>query len=178
MRFRRYLWVVLAAGHLVVVVCGACCCLPDTSLGPVAQTVRWYATMSGANSNYGFFAPQVGAPHRAKFSLHDDQGSTWSDVFDQTNSPEARLRLTGIVDSTFMSGEAVESPEWRKHLVRSWAATMFTRHPTAMSLTVLVEAYDVPTMADYRAGSRPSWQVVYRAQVQRHSPAVQAKSVK
>jgi hypothetical protein len=166
----------LAAGHLVTVIGGACDCLPDRSLGPAAEIFQWYATMSGADSNYGFFAPQVGALHRARFLLQDDEGSTWSDVFDQSNSPEARLRLTGIVDSAFMSGEADESPEWRKVIVRSWAATMLTRHPTAVSLTVIVEAYDVPSMADYRAGSRPSWQVVYQAQVQRHSPAVQART--
>ncbi|MEX0611428.1 MAG: hypothetical protein WD738_23175 [Pirellulales bacterium] len=165
---RRYLLLTLAAGHLVVVVCGACCCLPDRSLGPAAQILRWYATMSGAGSNYGFFAPQVGAPHRVRFSLQDGQGSTSWDVFDEANNAEARLRLTGIVDYAFMAGTAAESPDWRKHLVRSWAAAMFTRHPTAVSLTAVVEAYDVPIMADYRAGSRPSWEVVYRAQVQRH----------
>ena len=176
MRFRRCLWVLLAAGHLVAVICGACHRLPNRSAGPVAQTVRWYARMSGADSNYGFFAPAVGAPHRGRFLLQDDEGSTWRDVFDQTNRSEARLRLSGIVESAFMSGEAEESPEWRKHLVRSWAAAMFRRHTSAVSLTLIVEAYDFPTMAEYRAGSRPRWQIVYQAELQRQSSAAKPRS--
>ena len=171
MPFRRYFWILFSAGHLVAVVCGACYWLPDSNRGPAAQTVRWYATMSGADNSFAFFAPSVGALHRTRFLLQDDKGSTWWDAFDQTNSAEARLRLTGIVDAAFMSGDAEEFPEWRKQLIKSWAATMFTRHPSAVSLTVGVEAYDVPTMADYRAGSRPNWQKVYQAQLQRRAPA-------
>ena len=101
---------------------------------------------SGADSSYGFFAPAVGAPHQARFLLKDDSGSTWWDTFDQAGNSEARLRLTGIVDGAFMSGDVDEFPQWRKRLVSSWAATMFTRHPSAVSLTVTVEAYVVPSM--------------------------------
>ncbi len=175
MAFRRCLWVLLAAGHLVTVVCGACYLLPGSNSGPAGQIVRWYATMSGAGSSYGFFAPQVGAKHRARFLLQDDKGSTWWEVFDQASSLEARLRLTGIVESAFMSGDADKFPEWRKRLVESWAATMFSRHPSAESLNVLVQFYDIPTIAEYRAGSRPSWETVYRAQVQRRSLTTQER---
>jgi len=178
MSFRRSIWVLCATGHFVVVICGACSSLPDSNRGPAAQTVRWYATMSGAGTNYGFFAPSVGATHRARFVLRDAMGSTWPDVFDQTNSPEARLRLTGIVEAAFMTGDAQQLPEWRKRLAKSWAATLFARHPNAVSLTAVVEFYDVPTMAEYRDGSRTSWQEVYRAEVQRHSSTDQAGSEK
>jgi len=175
MPLHRYLWLLLAAGHLATVGAGACHLLPDWSSGPPAQVVRWYATMSGAGTGYGFFAPVVGAEHRARFRLQDDQGRTWWDVFDETSSPEARLRLTGIVDLPFMSGRAGEFPEWRQRLVKSWAAAMFNRHPRAVSLEVSVEFYDIPTIAEYRAGSRPSWEVAYRARVQRDSPAGRIK---
>ena len=175
---RRYLPLLLAAGHLGVVICGASNCIPDRHAGPPAQVCRWYATMSGAGSSYGFFAPAVGAPHRARFLLKDDSGSTWWDTFDQAGNSEARLRLTGIVDGAFMSGDVEEFPQWRKRLVSSWAATMFTRHPSAVSLTVTVEAYVVPGMAEYRAGSRPSWQEVYRADVQRRAAVDEERAEK
>jgi hypothetical protein len=84
---------------------------------------------------------------------------------DQANSPEVRLRLMSIIDYPFTSGAAAELPAWRQQLVKSWAATMFSRHPRAVSLTVMVEAYDIPTMAQFRAGLRPRWIVVYEAQV-------------
>jgi hypothetical protein len=68
-----------------------------------------------------------------------------------------------------MSGDADEFPEWRRRLVKSWAATMFTRHQRAKTLTAVVEYYDIPAIAEYRAGARPSWKTVYRGQVHRRS---------
>lgn len=168
MSLKRCCWI-LAAGHLLVVLCGACYCLPDRSSGAGAQALRWYASMSGADASFGFFAPDVGSSHRAKFLLRDGEGRTWWDGFDRTTSHEAWLRLSGIVEVAFMNTKAETEPAWRQRLVRSWAACMFTRHPTAVSLTVTVEGYQVPTMADYRAGARPGWWVVYEAQVQRHA---------
>jgi hypothetical protein len=138
--------------------------------------LRWYAQLSGADSEYGFFAPEVGSEQRASFLLQDEDGLKWSDAIDQANSSEARLRLINIVESPFMTGTAAEWPAWRRQLVKSWAATMFSRHPRAVSLTVIVEAYDVPTMAEYRAAQRPSWKLVYEARIQRDSPAAQERT--
>jgi hypothetical protein len=168
---RRYVLLLLAIWHLSIVICGAAYGIPDWHGGPPARILRWYATISGAGSSYGFFAPAVGAPHRARFLLKDDQGLVWSDGFERAGNPEARLRLTGIVEAAFMTRAAQESPPWRQRLVESWSATMFSRHPEAVSLTVTVEAYYVPDMAEYRSGARPRWITVYRAQVQRRSPA-------
>jgi hypothetical protein len=168
---RRCALTLLAVVHLAVVLGGACDWLPGSDRGPLAHLVRWYATLTGAESGYGFFAPDVGAPHRAIFILRDEKGSTWSDTFDQAKSSEARLRLTGIVESVFMNGVIYDKPQLRSPLVESWAATMFRRHPNAVSLTVVVESYDIPTMTEHRSGSRPQWQAVYQAEVARHRRA-------
>jgi hypothetical protein len=197
MRFRSCLWSLLAAAHLLVVVCGACDCLPDApdrrcstpcppgipaassapahrsgSWAPLAHVPRSYARLSGADSQFGFYAPAVGSRYRARFILHDDCEATWCDSFEETNCPEARLRLGGIVESGFANGAPEQMPELRQRLVKSWAAAMFSRHPSAVALTAVVEVYDLPTMAEYRGGLRPHWAVVYQAQVQRDSPAV------
>jgi len=164
---RKPLLLLLAAGHLTVVICGASHQIPGIGAGLPTQALRWYASISGAGSTFSFYAPAVGSPHRARFLLGDASGHTWWDSFDDADNSEARLRLTGIVDGAFMTGAADESPEWRQRLVSSWAATMFTRHPDAVSLTVIVEAWYTPDMDDYRAGSRATWQEVYRADVAR-----------
>jgi hypothetical protein len=132
--------------------------------------------MSGANAGYGFYAPEVGSSYRTNFLLQDAQGTTWLDSFEQVDSPEARLRFVGIVESAFGSGAAETAPDRRGRLVKSWAATMFARHPSARSLAVVVEAYDVPTMAEYRAGQRPCWNIVYSARVERDSHAGQERT--
>jgi hypothetical protein len=176
MRSLRNVWLLWGVGHLITVVCGACYLLPDGNSGPAAQIVRWYATMSGAESSYGFFAPVVGARHRAKFLLVDDNGCKSWETLDQPSSVEAQLRVTGIVENVFMSGDADEFPKWRKRLVKSWAAAMFTRHPSAESLTVVVQFYDLPAIGEYRAGSRPSWKTVYRGVVQRRASPVSERT--
>lgn len=132
--------------------------------------------MSGANSGFGFYAPNVGALYRPTFLLQDDQGKTWCDSFEQADSPEARLRFGGIAEAAFGNGEAETAPDRRARLVKSWATTMFSRHPSARSLSIVVETYDVPTMAEYRAGQRPNWNVVYQARVQRESPTAPERS--
>jgi hypothetical protein len=166
----------MGVAHLVCVTFGACDWLPEENSGPVASALRWYAAMSGADSGYGFFAPEVGTPHRARFLLVDHEGSCWSDTFDQASSSEAWLRLRGIVETAFMDGKAGDEPAWRQRLIRSWAATMFSRHPRALWADVIVEAYDIPTRADYRAGARPGWKSVYRARVQRQARADQERT--
>lgn len=173
---RRRIWQLLGAGHLVVVVCGAAYLLPDRDSGLAAQLFRWYASMSGAESSYGFFAPAVGAKHSARFFLSDAQGATWQDTLLHTASTEARLRLSGIVEQPFMSGQTAEFPEWRKRLVTSWAATMFSRHPSAVALSVKVEYYDIPPITEYRAGSRPNWEKVYEAEFRRQPPAAEPRT--
>jgi hypothetical protein len=167
MSWRSRLAILMAVAHVSAVIFGASSCTPSAT--PAGKAYRWYAEISGAASNYGFFAPSVGARHRARFVLQDQQGANWADALDETASPEARLRLTGLVEDPFMSGRAAEHPEMRDRLIRSWAATMFTRHPAATSVTIEVEAYDIPRIADYRAGSRPTWVKVYQARVQRHA---------
>lgn len=177
MRFRHCIWLLLAAAHLALVICGACDGLPDGRGEPIARPLLWYAQMSGADSKYSFYAPEVGDNYRARFTLQDSQGCAWSASFEEADSPEARLRLSGIAAAGFANGAAAESPERRKRLVRSWAATMFSRHPSSVSLTVVVEEYEIPTMAQYREGRRPRWNVVYQAQAQRNSSPPQERGV-
>src|SRR5215467_1795638 len=98
MLFRRRVWILLAAAHLVVVVCGAANRLPSSEGGGPTQLIGWYASISGADSQYGFFAPEVGSPYRARFVLQDDRGAVWCDAQEQGASPEAELRLGGTVD--------------------------------------------------------------------------------
>lgn len=169
---RRYLWLILAAGHLTAVGLGASSSLPVRSGGPSARMLNWYAIISGADSTFAFYAPNVSTPHRARFRLRDAEGTEWWDRFDATGSREADLRLGGVVDAAFMDEDVQKAHSWRNDLVRSWAAAMLRRHPHAVSVTVIVEVYYVPTVADYRAGVRPSWREIYRAEVLRSAPQI------
>ena len=175
----RRLWILcvsLSAVHLAIVVWGATGYLPRQREGPWGSSLHSYAMMSGADAQYGFYAPNVGTYWRTRFDLRDEPGRTWSDSFDTARSREARLRLEGA-DLPFMNGDAEKSPELRHHVEKSMAAAMFNRHPSAVSVTVFVEVFDVPSMADCRAGKRPRWNLIYEANVQRNASGDRERNV-
>src|SRR5437016_3536232 len=91
---------VLAAGHLMLVICGAAGFSPDpqtAKANPAKLGLAYYGSLSGSENGYGFFAPGVAPELRAVFTLSDDQGNTWSDVLDKGVSAEADLRVGGII---------------------------------------------------------------------------------
>ena len=51
----------------------------------------------------------------------------------------------------------------RHDLAASWATAMLARHPSARSATVWVEAFEVPSMSEYRADHRPRWVRLFSA---------------
>src|SRR5262249_50739225 len=146
----------LATVHLLLVVCGAAglSLLPDGT-GP-GKALRWYGAMSGSDNGYGFFAPGVASQFRATFTLSDGAGRGWTDTLEGEPNPEVTLRIRSIVG---LFAEGGLGPA----LAASWAAKLFGRHPDARHLLVRVEAYDLPTMAEYRDGERPRWQPIYEA---------------
>lgn len=160
---------IFVIGHIMLVAMGmAHIELPvDTTPG---QLLRIYTGISGADKSYGFFAPGVRHQERAIFVLTDADGKQWQDNLEFGSSREANLRL----GSTANVLRAVDD-ETAFHFMRSMAAKMFARHPSAQTIEVQIQAYciklpggegtvaqvDFPTMAEYRAGKRPSWIDLY-----------------
>ena len=136
----------IAAAHVILVICGAAGFLAGE------RALGWYGEVSGAGNQYGFFAPEVGASYRATFTMTDAKGQTWMDVLNRGDNHEAMLRY----DNSF--GDFGSSD-----LAASWAAMMFGRHAHAQQVTVRLQEYDPPTMADYQAGKRAEWKTFYQA---------------
>lgn len=155
---RKYAFFTVLAGlHLVLVICGAFKrpLLPKEL--PASEPLRIYGAVSGADSNYGFFAPSVGPQLRAIFTLTDRDGKSWTDTLTRGLNAEATLRAGNTV-SVIASPELTE--ETRKALVTSWALAMFNKHPTVVELIIRVEVFDPPTMTEFQEGTRPEWKMV------------------
>jgi hypothetical protein len=160
MSMRHALFTGLAAVHLVLVVCGAMSwsLLPENRLpGKVLGIGR---AMTGSDSHYGFFAPDVGPVLRARFTLIDGTGRRWTETLDLGNTLEERLRISNVLSLVF-------EENLRREVAASLAGTLLARHPTAQKVIVMIDVYDPPTMADYRAGERPEWELMYEATVSR-----------
>jgi hypothetical protein len=143
-----------AACHLALVVCGAAGWVFATNPnkdGPVRKTVRLYGALSGADNAYGYFAPGVGPQVRATFTLSDGSGRTWTDTLERGMSQEAVHRAGG-------SPALAAEPAYRDDLIRSWAGTMFGRHPDARRVVVRLQLFDPPSMAEHEQGVRARWE--------------------
>jgi hypothetical protein len=163
MNVRQFLAAVLAGGHLLLVICGAANLTLPRGSGAAGRGFRWYGAVSGADSGYGFFAPGVASETRARFTLKDAEGRTWTEELQASSNHEVEIRLGSMVSTA--SSEGV-----RRKLAASWAGKLFATHPEAVSVQVQVEFYELPAMEEYRDGDRPQWVTEYEAEFFRDEP--------
>jgi hypothetical protein len=160
---RHAVAITLALCHLALVLAGAVSLTPTRCAGPLGRAVNWYSALSGADTGYGFFAPEVSPQFRAVFTLTDDAGHSWPDTLENSTRGEAHLRLRSVADKLFSLGVVDQEPGLARTVATSWAATLFARHPSARQVVVRVERYDIPSMVRFREGTQPRWQTVYEA---------------
>ena len=155
MTLRHTIYTALAALHLILVACGAAHEMilePNTDTGYSLMVARHY---TGSDASYGFFAPGVGPQMKASFLLIDAHGKEWTDTLEGHMTREAQLRIRGGVS------RVAEFPGLMKKFGPSWAATMFGRHPTAKTVVITIEVYELPTMDEYTRGEQPRWETIY-----------------
>ncbi|WP_437785517.1 hypothetical protein [Sorangium sp. So ce1097] len=141
---RRRALVVLAAaaGHLGLVIVLGAFQVDLHHRGPAADALAAYATLSGADSEYSFFAPGVGSTVAATFEIADAAGTVITDSLKPGTSAEADLRAGNIVGRFWL----VQDQALKRSIAASWAGKMFARHPGAASVVVRVEACGIAPM--------------------------------
>jgi hypothetical protein len=154
---RRIALLLVAGAHLGIVAGGALEKLPRRG-GWATRLLIEYAALSGADSFYTFFAPTVGPAIRLIFTVTDRSGGVCTDVLKGATNVEVDSRVDDLFSLFWYADDAFQGT-----LLRSWAGMMFTRHPGAERIVVRVEAYDLPSMAEYRRGRRSEWDVRHHA---------------
>jgi hypothetical protein len=145
--------------HLVLVALGAAH-LHFSDSGFLGRALESYATLSGANNTYPFFAPEVGSQLRARFTLINEKGERFVDTLEGSSSRETVLRLSNIIG--LIADDDTDEDE-RRSLAGSWAGNILGRHPEARAVEVRLEGCDLPSMNEYRQGMRTSWTLFYEA---------------
>jgi hypothetical protein len=115
----------------------------------IEHPLQLYGGYSGAATRFNFFAPSVPTQPRVLFTLRGRDASTRT-VELLTASNEANQRI-----ATMFS--LYELVSLRPLVLRSWAVYVLTRYPDAESVEVRVEIFDIPTMAEARAGRKGGW---------------------
>jgi hypothetical protein len=125
---------------------------PNTDAGHGLMVAQHY---TGSDASYGFFAPGVSSQMKASFLMIDAHGKEWTDTLEGNMTREAQLRVASGIS------RVAEFPGLMRKFGPSWAATMFGRHPTAKTVVISIEIYELPTMDEYTQGERPHWETVY-----------------
>lgn len=160
-RVKRALLVGAFGCHLVLVVAGAAH-LTARVHGPVGRELRFYDALSGAGDSYSFFAPAVGPQLRVRFT-----GEQFDETLEAGKSREVGFRLGNVAGTVYV---ASKRDDMRRALLAALAARFFGGHPDANLVRVSIEAWEVPTMAEYRAGARPRWRSLHDASFVRNAP--------
>ena len=153
--------------HFLVMIAGAAS-IDLSNLGFAASPLDLYGALSGANRRYGFFAPGVGSQSRARFEVIEHDGNKFEQSLLDGSSHEADLRVGNIIDMFLRMDD--DADDMRRALAASLAGTFFGRHPNARDVVVHLDEFEPVSMAQYRAGERPTWDEIYTARF-RHEQA-------
>ena len=154
MRFKQSTVTCLVLLHLFSVAAFIWTDLPAHVPSKLNAALLLYKNLSGTFRDFTFFAPAVGSDFKAAFLLEDSDHRTRVINF-VTNNREADFRYRCLISSG-MRNEA-----GRDLFAQSWAALLLGSNPDAEKVTVAVKRFSLPTMADYRQGKRPQWQMIY-----------------
>lgn len=160
MRHMKRLLLMGAFGcHLALVIAGAAH-LTARLHAPVAKGLRFYDAVSGAGDSYSFFAPAVGPELRARFILTTPQGTRSEEVLGTGRSREVGFRLGTLAGTVYVLARRTDL---RRAFLGALAANRLGAHPEASRVLVSIDAWEMPTMAEYRIGVRPRWRSLHEA---------------
>lgn len=143
----------VAAAHLAVV---ALCAL-RVDLGSSSIVAR-YASLSGADSAHGYFAPDVAPSPLATFEVKERDGRVLPAPLEPHLSRACEARVQGMV-----AGSMAEDPASRRAMAATCAGKILGRHPEAESVVVRLSFQDLPSMDEIRRGEHPGESVLYEA---------------
>jgi hypothetical protein len=155
------LWVVL---HLLLVLLGALEALPlPRRPGSPLHGLAAYTEYTGAGNDYSFFSPAVGSQVRVRL-LRAGPGGAMQEIHLATASREVNFRIGCMLLAS------MKVDEIRGAMARSWASLVMGAAGAGSRVEVVVETYRVPSMDEYRAGQRGSWQEIYRSEFEAEPP--------
>jgi hypothetical protein len=164
---KRLLLVGALVCHLILVVTGAAH-LTARMPRPVGRGLRFYQALSGAGDSYSFFAPTVGPQLRARFVISTPRGDHSEETLETGKSREVGFRLGNLAGTTYI---AARQTGLRRAFLGALAASRFGAHPEVNTVQVNIEEWVMPTMAEYRLGTRPRWRSLLDATFVRTSNA-------
>lgn len=130
----------------------------------VAKALLLYQYVTGTGNCFGFFAPGVISMLKVSYEIRQGEQVIGKGLISSEND-EVSLRLHNLTQQFWT---ASRDPKVRRSLAASMAGRLFTRYPQADTVSLMLHSFVMPSMAQYRAGRRPSWEKNYEGTFQRH----------
>jgi hypothetical protein len=124
-------------------------------LSPISIAIDYYAEVTFANRNFGFFAPSVTDDWSLDIRVTDTTGRERPYSLVQPNR-EMELKLYSMI------GHSSESEDLADLFARSWALKAVNENPDVYRVDVVINQNRIPTMAQYRSGLRMGQEPYYR----------------
>jgi hypothetical protein len=159
----------MAAGQLTLVAVGVVS-VDLRRLGPLGLYLDDYCHLSGADADYGFFAPDVTDQIEAHFEITDLEGHQKPVFLSLGSNHEADVVVGDIIDN-FQNPD----PEVRSSLATSLAGQIFADHPEAVRVMVRVQVFETVSMEEFRDGARPRRTPLYEATLARGGEQTEEK---
>lgn len=151
------LMVVAAGAHLLLAGTGACGL--HFRRGGLGRALTYYATLSGADRQWGFFSNDARTETRIRFAIEDAKGNRTIHRLDEGANREEALRFDDVMARLWAIHTAADD-KMNRTMMASLAGKMFAHYPDARSVTLLYEAYPLPGMNESLHGARPAWVTV------------------
>ncbi|MEP6602512.1 MAG: hypothetical protein ABJB69_01030 [Spartobacteria bacterium] len=122
----------------------------------VRSSFLTYLHAAGIERAYGYFAPNVPASYRLVFELHYPDGQT-EYALPLVTSAAANLRLASLLDEIGRTRHG----GLREYLVKMLAASVWNAHPEVTTMRAIFESLKLPTVAEFEAGERGTYDFLY-----------------
>ena len=128
--------------------------LPETN--PIRQAAFACLNMTGIESGYSYFAPNIPDNYKLVFELHYPDGHTEFEL-PRVNSRSAGLRFATLLDKM----TETDYDPLRTMMVKMLAFAVWKDHPSANKIRAVLGSVDLPSPADFRLGRKESYRVLF-----------------
>ena len=123
---------------------------------PVRQILTGYLHLSGIETGYGFFAPNIPNSYRLVFELRFPDGRVEYKLPRVSNAASV-LRVAGLLD---IIGRTRSEP-FRQAMVKMLADAMWREHTDATMIRAIVRSVILPSASEFQHGKRESYEFLY-----------------
>ena len=123
---------------------------------PVRQSISGYAYATGIEAGYGYFAPTIPRSCKLIFEFYYPDGRVEYDL-PSVRSNAAGYRLATLLDNI----QPIRYEPLRVTLLKALTYSAWQEHPDASRVRALFGFVTRPSLAEFRAGSRDSFKLLY-----------------